>query len=121
MSESTNHLPEQSLTWGWEVESYEDWQTRQDHGFSSECTALLMYLSEQLRIEGDKLPEYNHSVLGMLNDSSLVGCRVQELLFAYLALKLSEDNGPALEIIRGQRLMKNLHPEYVDRTHCYTN
>ena len=117
-------LPNQTVTWAnlsGVVEEFSDWQLRTDRKFSDEHTELLAYLMDQLQAESESLTgsPLNHPVLGLISHMSSKNNRMRELLFAYLAIVLSQDLEPARKLITGQRLQLHLHPEYVAATCCY--
>jgi hypothetical protein len=117
-------LPNQKMTWSAHsasVEEFADWQQRTAGNYASEDTELLVYLSDQLKIEGGALTgmKLNHPVLGLLSYASESNNRLQEFLFAYLAIVVANDTQPAKKLIAGQRLKLKLHPDYVASTHCY--
>lgn len=114
-------LPNQSVTWGKEVESFDDWKLRQSCVYASEGAALGMYLQEQLRIEGESLPKlkFKNVLVGLPEWLGENNNRAQELLYAYLALTVERNETPARMLIKGLRLMPGLHPDYVARTRCY--
>jgi len=113
-------LPNQTVTWGRDIESYDVWLSRQTSRFS-ETAGLLMYLTDQLRCESADLSNvrFSNPVLGLMSYFSETNNRAAELMFAYLALTLTRDAGPARALVAGQRLHKGLHPEYVAKTKCY--
>tara|TARA_R110001592_G_scaffold47952_4_gene151518 strand:+ start:1862 stop:2470 length:609 start_codon:yes stop_codon:yes gene_type:complete len=118
----SNELPNQTTTWANltnHLETFEDWCERDTRKYQSESSKLLVYLSDQLKVEGQSLPTFNHPVLGMLSHMSEGATRLQELMLAYLTLAVTGDDRPALKLIWGQRLNPNLHPEYVEATQCY--
>lgn len=122
--QSAVKLPNQKTTWGAlsvSVEEFSDWQSRTQGRYASESAELLAYLSDQLKVEGAALKgsTFNHPVLGLLSYMSTSNNRMQELLFAYLALTVANDCEPARKLIAGQRLKGGLHPEYVAATCCY--
>ena len=117
-------LPNQTVTWAnlsGVVEEFSDWQLRTDRKFSDEHTELLAYLMDQLQAESESLTgsPLNHPVLGLISHMSSKNNRMRELLFAYLAIVLSQDLEPARRLTAGQRLQLYLHPEYVTATCCY--
>lgn len=117
-------LPNQKTTWGAlsaSVEEFSDWQKRTNRKYGSEASELMAYLSDQLNAEGAELrgSTFNHPVLGLLSHMSEKNNRMQELLFAYLALAVAKDSDPAKKLIAGQRLAGALHPDYVAMTCCY--
>lgn len=117
-------LPNQLATWAelsGVVEEFPDWQQRTDRIFTDEHTELLVYLMDQLQAESESLigNPLNHPVLGLLSHMSSKNNRMRELLFAYLAIVLSQDLEPARKLTAGQRLQIDLHPEYVAATCCY--
>lgn len=121
---STQTLPNQSVTWAelsCVVEEFSEWQQRSDRKFSDEHTELLAYLMDQLQAESESLTgsPLNHPVLGLISHMSSKNNRMRELLFAYLAIVLSQDLEPARRLTAGQRLQLYLHPEYVTATCCY--
>lgn len=114
----------QKTTWGalsTSVEEFTDWQQRTRGNYGSESSELLAYLADQLGAEGADLRgrAFNHPVLGLLSHMSANNNRMQELLFAYLALAVANDTEPAKKLINGQRLTGGLHPDYVAATSCY--
>lgn len=122
--QSASKLPNQKTTWGAlssSVEEFSDWQKRTRGSYGSESAELLVYLSDQLNSEGAALKgsTFNHPVLGLLSYMSANNNRMQELLFAYLALAVANDCEPARKLIAGQRLKGDLHPDYVAATCCY--
>nr|WP_172689293.1 hypothetical protein [Pseudomonas fluorescens]ARJ57894.1 hypothetical protein [Pseudomonas fluorescens] len=119
-------LPNQATTWAalsTVVEEFSDWQQRSERKFADENTEYLAYLMDQLGAESKPLigNPLNHPVLGLLSHMSSKNNRMRELLFAYLAIVLSQDSEPARRLIAGQRLQADLHPEYVAATRCYAN
>lgn len=117
-------LPNQKTTWGAlsaSVEEFSDWQKRTQGSYGDESAELLAYISDQLNVEGAALKgsTFNHPVLGLLSYMSANNNRMQELLFAYLALTVANDCEPAQKLIAGQRLKGGLHPDYVAATCCY--
>lgn len=117
-------LPNQKTTWAAlsaSVEEFTDWQKRTNRRYGSESSELMAYLSDQLGAEGAELrgSALNHPVLGLLSHMSEKNNRMQELLFAYLALAVANDRDPAKKLIAGQRLAGGLHPDYVAATCCY--
>jgi len=115
------NLPNQTTTWGHEVESFEDWKGKQTATFASDRGALVAYLAAQLKIEsGDMVNvKFTHPILGLVSYLGEKNNRAHELLYAYLALTVADDDGPALALISGRRLNPHLHPEYVHETRCY--
>ena len=119
-------LPNQQVTWAKlskYVEEFSDWQKRQKGQWADENTELLVYLQDQLQLEGKALHggSFNHQVLGLLSYMSETNNRMQEMLFAYLAIAVAGDVQPAKKLVAGQRLTGGLHPEYVASTKCYGN
>ena len=117
-------LPTQQVTWAAlsdSIEEFSDWQKRTGGEFSSDEAELLSYLTDQLQVEGAPLAgtHFNHPVLGLLSHMSERGNRMQELLYAYLAIAVGQDCEPAKRLIAGQRLQSGLHPDYVAETKCY--
>ena len=117
-------LPNQQVTWGAlsdSIEEFSDWQKRADREFASDDAELLAYLGEQLKAEGAPLvgARFNHPILGLLSHMSEEGNRMQELMYAYLAIAVAQDCEPAQRLIAGQRLRAGLHPDYVAQTQCY--
>jgi len=119
-----NNLPNQISTWGAlsaVVEEFSVWQQRTDRKFADESTEYLSYLMDQLEVESEPLisKPLNHPVHGLLSHMSSKNNRMRELLFAYLAIVLSDDREPARKLIAGHRLQLDLAPEYVAETCCY--
>lgn len=114
-------LPNQSTTWGYQIESFDAWRERQASSFVSDATAIGGYLQDQLRGESEGMKDitFNNPILGMVSYLGEANNRAQELLYAYLALTVAGDQGPARRVLDGQRLNPNLHPDYVERTCCY--
>ncbi len=117
-------LPNQKATWGTlsdSIEEFSDWQKRAGREFASEEAELVSYLTDQLRAEGAPIihAKFNHPILGLLTHMSERGNRMQELMYAYLAIAVSQDCEPAQRLIAGQRLKSGLHPDYVAETQCY--
>jgi len=117
-------LPNQITTWvalSTVVEEFAVWQQRTDRKFADESAEFLAYLMDQLEAESEPLigQPLNHPVHGLLSHMSSKNNRMRELLFAYLAIVLSQDCEPARKLIAGQRLQLGLHPEYVAATCCY--
>lgn len=124
MSNNKSQLPNQQATWGalsTSVEEFSSWQQRTGDSYATEEAELLCYLSDQLKQEGATLvgTKFNHPVLGLLSFMSESNNRMNELLFAYLAIAVAGDSTPAKKLIAGQRLTIGLHPEYVAATRCY--
>lgn len=122
--QTTTQLPNQKATWGAlsaTIEEFSDWQIRTQVIYGGESAELLAYLSDQLNAEGSALKgrNFNHPVLGLLSHMSEQNNRMQELLYAYLALAVANDSVPAQKLIAGQRLTRGLHPDYVAATCCY--
>lgn len=61
----------------------------------------------------------NNPILGLVSHLGEANNRAQELRYAYLALTVAGEQGPAQRVLNGQRLNLNLHPDYVERTRCY--
>ena len=123
---NATQLPNQQVTWRYlskSVEEFADWQKRTNGKWADERTELLVYLQDQLRLEGEALNggSFNHQVLGLLSYMSEQNNRMQELLLAYLSIAVARDIGPAKKIVAGHRLAGGLHPEYVAETRCYGN
>jgi len=121
---TSDPLPNQLTTWGAisrSVEEFEHWRERTGNTQNSEDTSLLCYLSDQLGVEGEPLvgARVNHPVLGLLSYMSERNSRMQELLYAYLAIVVEQNLAPAKKLVAGQRLRRGLHPEYVAATRCY--
>lgn len=114
-------LPNQSTTWDRPIEPFDAWRERQAASFVSEATAIACYLQDQLRQEGQTMEvlSQNSPILGLVSYLGESNNRAQELLYAYLALTVAGDQGPARSVLAGQRLNPNLHPDYVERTRCY--
>lgn len=114
-------LPHQAMTWDRPIESFEDWKAKQTATFASEKAALVSYLHAQLKSESAEMGkvEFTNPILGLVSYLGETNNRAQELLYAYLALTVSDDVGPARAVIAGRRLNPHLHPEYVERTRCY--
>ena len=114
-------LPNQSNTWGRPIESFDAWRARQTTVFVSDAAAIGCYLRDQLRheVEGMKQVSFNNPILGLLSHLGEANNRAQELLYAYQALTMADDQGPAQRVLAGVRLNPNLHPDYVERTRCY--
>lgn len=117
-------LPTQQVTWGAlsdSIEEFSDWQKRAGREFACDEAELLAYLTDQLQAEGAPLvgARFNHPVMGLLSHMSERGNRMQELLYAYLAIAVGQDCEPAQRLIAGQRLQSGLHPDYVAETQCY--
>ncbi|XAI97146.1 hypothetical protein [Dolichospermum phage Dfl-JY45] len=94
---------------------FPDWQRENTRRYASHDAELLSYLQDQLRAEGAPLigAHLNHPVLGWLSYMSESNTRMQELLFAYLAIVVSGDSGPAKKLIEGQQLKGGLHPDHI--------
>lgn len=121
---ASDNLPNQTMTWGAisnVVEEFEDWRERTGNGQDSEDSALLCYLAEQLGAEGKPLvgARMSHPVHGLLSYMSERNSRMQELLYAYLAIVVERNMEPGRKLVAGQRLKRGLHPEYVAKTRCY--
>lgn len=119
-------LPNQQDTWrnlSKSVEEFSDWQKRTDGKWADERTELLVYLQDQLKLEGKTLNggSFNHQVLGLLSYMSEKNNRMQEMLYAYLSIAVAGDISLAKKFVAGQRLAVGLHPEYVAETQCYGN
>lgn len=116
-------LPNQTTTWGRPIESFEDWNARESQrfNFASEMGALQAYLTDQLKVESADMVglRFNHPILGLVAHLGERDNRARELLYAYMALTVAGDAGPAHALIAGQRLNPHLHDEYVARTCCY--
>ncbi|MGC0155255.1 hypothetical protein ACPRNU_22575 [Chromobacterium vaccinii] len=114
-------LPNPSRTWGKPIETFEAWHARVQPKGANPETDQLLYLTEQLREEGNVLREmhFNHPLLGLLSQLSEQMPRTRELLYAYLAYVVADDAEPMQRAIAGQRLQPDLHPEYVTATACY--
>lgn len=110
-------LPNQNTSWGLPIESFEAWRERQTASFVSEATAICRYLQDQLRQESEGIRQvsFNDPILGLVSYLGEADNRAQELLYAYLALTVAGDQGPAQRVLTGQRLNPNLHPDYVER------
>lgn len=115
------NLPNQTKTWGHDIESFEDWKGKQATTFASDRGALVAYLADQLKIESVDMAnvKFTNPILGLVNYLGEKNNRAHEMLYAYLALTIADDDRPALAIINGRRLNPHLHPEYVDTTRCY--
>lgn len=119
-------LPNQQVTWGAlsdSIEEFSDWQKRASREFASAEAELLAYLTDQLQAEAAPLvgARFNHPVLGLLSHMSKKGNRMQELMYAYLAITVAQDCEPAQRLIAGQRLQPGLHPDYINETQCYVD
>lgn len=116
-------LPNQSTTWGKEIEEFHDWKMRQSSVFASEAVALGQYLQAQLREEGKGLSglTFNNILTGLPEWLGENNNRAQELLYAYFALTVERIELPARWVVEGIRLTPGLHPDYVARTRCYGN
>ncbi len=117
-------LPNQQTTWealSLNVEEFADWKKRTGVKYASENAELLAYLLDQLKTEGAEpgCGNFNHPVLGLLSYMSESNNRMRELLFAYLALSVANNDEPARKLVAGQRLTTGLHPDYVAETRCY--
>lgn len=114
-------LPYQSTTWGHPIESFDTWRELQAASFVSEATAICCYLQDQLRGESESMKQitFKNPILGLVSHLGEFNNRAQELLYAYLALTVAGDQGPARRVLDGQRPNLNLHPDYVERTRCY--
>lgn len=122
-------VPNQQTTWAAlspRVEEFSDWQQRTAGKYASKDTELLVYLSDQLGLEEERIkrsrfkhPVLNHPVLGLLDYMSASNNRMKELCYAYLAIAVAADSEPAKKLIAGQRLTPELHPDYVASTNCY--
>lgn len=117
-------LPNQLTTWSGlstVVEEFSAWQRRTGKRYASEETELLSYLMDQLEAESGPLvgAPIEHPVLGLLSYMSIRNNRMRELLYAYLAIVVTADVGPARKLIAGQRLAAKLLPAYVTATRCY--
>ena len=116
-----DNLPNQSTSWGRRIEEFHEWKARVAPKCDAELTELVLYLSDQLVIEGAALHElkFNAPLLGMVNYLGEHNLRARELMLAYLTLVVSGNDVPARLLVAGQRLQPRLHPEYVERTRCY--
>jgi|GEM_PF-5296582 len=124
MQNKAEQLPNQKTTWGaisTRIEEFDDWKERTRNTYCSEDTALLCYLSDQLKAEGDPLvgAHMNHPVMGLISHMSASNSRMQELMYAYLAIVVEQNLEPARKLVAGQRLRPGLHPDYVAATRCY--
>lgn len=76
--------------------------------------AKAVWLNNMFRAAGG-MPKHNS-----LSGFSKAGNTLQaEIAMAYFSLVLCDDNTLANKFIKGQRLVPNLHPDYVARTNCY--
>lgn len=124
MLSKAEQLPNQTSTWGAissHVEEFDAWQERTRNTYCSEDAALLCYLGDQLKAEGDPLvgARMNHPVMGLISHMSASNSRMQELMYAYLAIVVEQNLEPARKLVSGQRLRRGLHPDYVAATRCY--
>lgn len=124
MKADAEKLPNQKSTWGaisTRVEEFDAWQERTRNTYCSEDTALLCYLGDQLKAEGEPLigARMNHPVMGLISYMSASNSRMQELMYAYLAIVVEQNMEPARKLVAGQRLRRGLHPDYVAATRCY--
>lgn len=72
------------------------------------------WLDEMFRATGG-MPK-NNSLSGFCQSGNTLQA---EIAMAYFALTLCGDSTLANKFIKGHRLVPDLHPEYVARTHCY--
>jgi len=116
-----SQLPNQSVTWGRDIVSFDAWLAGSESLYASRAAALVGYLQAQIIAASPELVgrEFHHAALGVVAHLSLHNNRAQELLYAYLALTVGGDPEPANKLIAGHRLNPNLHPEYVQATRCY--
>jgi len=117
-------LPNQTRTWrdiSDNVEEFDAWRARTGNHQDNACDSMGAYLLDQLEREGVLMQGRRivNPVVDVIHYMTERSGRMQELMHAYMALRVANDLEPARRLIAGQRLRPGLHPEYVTATKCY--
>jgi hypothetical protein len=116
----TEKLPNQQTTWAGlstQVTDFAVWRDAQTTQYASRSAELLGYLLHEINAESQDLLLSDTPAVSVLQVTG-IRPRLLELYYAYLSITLTDDTVPAERLVRGYRLNRNLHPDYIKRTRC---